>query len=58
MSAGEGWEEGSGMVWHGMVWCGLVGSAVGTPSPRPLCLFEDLHERALCSEPAGAPVSE
>lgn len=33
----EGWEKRSGMVWHGMVWCGLVGSAGGdhplTPCP-------------------------
>lgn len=57
---GEGWERSSGMVWHGMVWCGLVGSAAADHplAPCPLCLCEDLHERALCSGPAGAPVSE
>lgn len=62
-ASGGGVRDGrksSGMVWHGMVWCGLVGSAVGDHplAPCPLCLCEDLHERALCSGPAGAPVSE
>lgn len=45
---------------YGTVWCGLVGSAVGDHplGPYPLCLCEDLHEKALCSGPAGAPMSE
>lgn len=58
------WDEGrveiSGMVWHGVVWFGLVGSADAdhalTHYSPSLC--EELHERTLCSGPAGAPVSE
>ena len=54
----EGREE---ELWHGMarygvVWFGWL--CCRRPSPRPLRLYEDLHERALCSGPAGAPVSE
>lgn len=51
-----------GLVWYGTVWCGVVWLALlveTIPSPlAPLCLCEDLHERVLCSGPAGAPVSE
>lgn len=60
MSGGEGQQESSRVVYHGMVWCGSVGAASADHplAPCPLCLREDLHERALCSGPAGAPVSE
>lgn len=45
-----------GISRYGVVWFGW--RCFCRPSPRPLCLHEDLHERALCSGPAGAPVSE
>lgn len=57
----DGWKT---LAWYGTVWCGVVwlanGYTVGDHplAPCPLCLCEDLHERALCSGPAGAPVSE
>lgn len=44
------------MVRYGVVRSGWF--CCQRPSPCPRCLFEDFHERILCSRPAGTLVSE